>query len=71
MLPAFWWHQVVSNDVSVSVNFWWRAHVVDCLCPGLMRQSHSTPVEQGLSALIRTFEIGQGDGQILSKTRPT
>ncbi len=62
MLPAFWWHQVVSNDVSVSVNFWWRAHVVDCLCPGFMRQLHSTPVQQDLSALTRTFEIGQGDG---------
>ncbi|WP_179415714.1 cupin-like domain-containing protein [Mucilaginibacter sp. E4BP6] len=23
-LPAYWWHQVASLDVSLSVNFWWR-----------------------------------------------
>lgn len=63
VLPAFWWHQVVSHDeVSASVNFWWRAHVMDCLCPGLMRQLRSTAVQSDLSALTRTFEFGPGDG---------
>jgi hypothetical protein len=62
VLPAFWWHQVVSHDeVSTSVNFWWRAHVMDCLCPGLMRQLRSTAARDNLRALARTFEFGPGE----------
>jgi Cupin-like domain len=61
VLPAFWWHQVVSNDVSVSVNFWWRPHVADCLCPGFMRQLQSAQVQHDLSALTHRFVIGKGD----------
>lgn len=61
VLPAFWWHQVVSNDVSVSVNFWWRAHVEDCLCPGFMRHLRSAPIQRDLHALTETFELGHGD----------
>lgn len=67
VLPAFWWHQVASQDVSVSVNFWWRAHVRDCLCPGLMRQLRSTAVQAGLDALTRTFEVGEGKAGNLVK----
>jgi hypothetical protein len=72
LLPAFWWHQVASNDVSVSVNFWWRAHVQDVLCPGFMRQLQSTSVQEDLGALVRTFELGgagddpvRGAGELL------
>lgn len=57
VLPAFWWHQVASHDLSVSVNFWWRAHVEDCLCPGFMRELQSATMQQDLSALNATFEI--------------
>ncbi|MEV6868510.1 cupin-like domain-containing protein [Streptosporangium subroseum] len=63
LLPAFWWHQVASQDVSVSVNFWWRAHVMDCLCPGFMRQLLSTAVQEDLGALTHTFELGGEDGK--------
>lgn len=59
VLPAFWWHQVASHgEVSTSVNFWWRAHVMDCLCPGLMRQLRSTAAQRDLAALTGTFELG-------------
>jgi lysine-specific demethylase 8 len=65
LLPAFWWHQVASQDVSVSVNFWWRAHVLDVLCPGFMRQLQSTAVQEDLGALVRTFELGDaGDDPV-------
>jgi hypothetical protein len=60
ILPAFWWHQVVSNDLSASVNFWWRAHVQDCLCPGFIRHLRSAPVQQDLNALTGTFVLGEG-----------
>lgn len=59
LLPAFWWHQVVSGGVSVSLNYWWRAYVMDCLCPGFMRQLQSTAVQQDLRALTNTFDLGQ------------
>jgi hypothetical protein len=68
ILPAFWWHQVISHDVSVSVNFWWQAHVLDCLCPGFMRKLRSTAVRDDLSELTRTFEIGQRDAADLGAT---
>jgi lysine-specific demethylase 8 len=29
-MPPFWWHQVHSLDYSISVNFWWRAHINHC-----------------------------------------
>ncbi|GAA3214916.1 cupin-like domain-containing protein [Dactylosporangium siamense] len=61
LLPAFWWHQVASHDVAVSVNFWWRAHVLDVLCPGFMRQLQSTAVQEDLGALAGTFELGGDD----------
>jgi hypothetical protein len=61
VLPAFWWHQVASHDLSVSVNFWWRAHVHDCLCPGFMRQLRSAAVQDDLNVLTRAFQFGPGD----------
>lgn len=65
VLPAFWWHQVASHQdagpVSISVNFWWRAHVMDCLCPGFMRQLLSSRVQEDVGSLARTFELGEGE----------
>ncbi len=26
-LPAFWWHQVYTIDIAISLNFWWPAHI--------------------------------------------
>ncbi|WP_433445027.1 cupin-like domain-containing protein [Nonomuraea sp. CA-141351] len=63
LLPAFWWHQVASQDVAISVNFWWRAHAMDCLCPGFMRQLLSTAVQEDLAALTHTFELGDADAK--------
>lgn len=30
-MPPFWWHHVRSNDFTISVNYWWRAHVRQCV----------------------------------------
>ncbi len=32
-MPPFWWHQVHSLDLSISVNFWWLPHLAQCVCP--------------------------------------
>ncbi len=31
-LPPYWWHMVRSLDAAISINFWWRTHLVQCLC---------------------------------------
>lgn len=37
-IPAFWWHELESEDVSVSVNIWWLPPLERCLVPGLLRR---------------------------------
>jgi hypothetical protein len=32
-MPPYWWHQVHSLDLSISVNFWWLPHLAQCVCP--------------------------------------
>lgn len=32
-MPPYWWHQVRSLDLSISVNFWWLPHLAQCVCP--------------------------------------
>lgn len=34
-LPAFWWHQVYSETVSVSVNLFWRSYTHQLLVPAM------------------------------------
>jgi hypothetical protein len=36
-LPAFWWHHVRSMALSISINFWWRAHASQLLAPNATR----------------------------------
>jgi hypothetical protein len=31
-LPPYWWHLVRSLDEAISINYWWRPHLVQCLC---------------------------------------
>ncbi len=31
-LPPFWWHLVRSLDEAISINFWWRTHLMQCAC---------------------------------------
>jgi hypothetical protein len=32
-MPPYWWHQVHSLDLSISVNFWWLPNLAQCVCP--------------------------------------
>jgi hypothetical protein len=40
-VPAFWWHHVVSIDVSISINYWWQPPISACLYPGFFRMLSS------------------------------
>jgi hypothetical protein len=37
-LPAYWWHQVRSLTVSISVNFWWQPTLEQSLKPNALRE---------------------------------
>jgi lysine-specific demethylase 8 len=64
-LPPYWWHQVRSLDQSISVNYWWRAHVSQCACPAgvyyLPLAYDAGAVEQGLADLDRRGTSGLAD----------
>jgi [protein]-arginine 3-hydroxylase / protease len=32
-LPPYWWHQVESLDAAISLNFWWKPRLEQCLQP--------------------------------------
>ncbi|MET7350959.1 cupin-like domain-containing protein [Streptomyces mirabilis] len=64
-IPAFWWHQVSAPDVSVSVNYWWRADVRDCACPAFFRQLYMDLVMEDVRGLFRTHDLRElGSGSI-------
>jgi hypothetical protein len=66
-MPAFWWHQVYSLDVTVSVNYWWRADVSECISPGFFRQLQMNMVLEDVRTLFRTYEFDSlGAGQARS-----
>ena len=37
-MPPFWWHFVTLEEPSISVNFWWRSDVSQCLCPAALKR---------------------------------
>jgi hypothetical protein len=57
-VPAFWWHHVMSLDIAISVNHWWRAPISACLYPGLSRFLSSRFVYADPSITARTFDLG-------------
>ncbi|MFI9365444.1 cupin-like domain-containing protein [Kitasatospora sp. NPDC053057] len=62
-IPAFWWHQVSAPDISVSVNYWWRADVRDCACPSFFRQLHMDLVIEDVRGLFPIHDLrALGDG---------
>lgn len=36
-LPAFWWHHVRANDISISVNRWWAPQLDECKGPTVLK----------------------------------
>ncbi|MFF3334810.1 cupin-like domain-containing protein [Streptomyces sp. NPDC002888] len=69
-LPAFWWHQVSAQDeASVSVNYWWRADVRDCVCPSFYRQLYLDVVVEDVRGLFPTHDmsaLGSGSDAVLA-----
>ncbi|MFF4383661.1 cupin-like domain-containing protein [Kitasatospora sp. NPDC001547] len=68
-IPAFWWHQVSAPDISVSVNYWWRADVRDCACPSFFRQLHMDVVIEDVRGLFPIHDLralGNGSDAVLA-----
>ncbi|WUC81822.1 cupin-like domain-containing protein [Streptomyces sp. NBC_00536] len=68
-IPAFWWHQVSAPDISVSVNYWWRADVRDCACPSYFRQLYLDLVMADVRGLFVTHDLralGNGSAAVLA-----
>lgn len=59
-LPAFWWHQVRSLDISISVNFWTAPSLKDCLCPAGLRLLSSEYEKDRLASIGAPFRSNQG-----------
>lgn len=58
-VPALWWHHVMSIDVAISINYWWRAPISACLYPGLFRFLSSRSVYDDPSVVARSFDLGR------------
>ncbi len=56
-LPAFWWHNVISLDVSISVNYWWRPPLRACLWPNFFRMISSRTMYHDPSVLAQWVDI--------------
>jgi lysine-specific demethylase 8 len=56
-LPAFWWHNVISLDVSISVNYWWRPPLSACLWPNFLRMVSSRTMYHDPSVIAQWVEI--------------
>jgi Cupin-like domain len=55
LIPAFWWHELESDEPTVSVNIWWRAPLSRCLVPGLARRIIRIRAEHGVFAVARSL----------------
>lgn len=56
-MPAYWWHQVSSLDMSVSVNYWWRPDIRDVLCPAFIRQLYLNINLEHAHSLFDAFDF--------------
>jgi hypothetical protein len=55
-LPPFWWHLVRSLEESISVNFWWKAHIRQLDCPAAVFY-----VPEAFDAGVLLAELGKFD----------
>jgi hypothetical protein len=56
-VPAFWWHHVMSIDLAISVNYWWRPPISACLYPNFFRMVSSRIVYQHPSAVTDWVDV--------------
>lgn len=66
-IPAFWWHQVYSLDLAMSVNFWWKPVLERCFGAGLNRVLASNQVFNDLGALESIVDLGDVDPDGLAR----
>lgn len=60
-LPSFWWHQVRSLELSISVNFWWAPFLPQCYVPAFLRTLRTAYTRDrlaGLGSPVSTFPGG-------------
>jgi lysine-specific demethylase 8 len=56
-IPAFWWHHVISIDVSISINYWWKPPISACLYPNFFRMVSSRPVYHDPSVFTHWVDV--------------
>jgi Cupin-like domain len=56
-VPAFWWHHVISIDVAISINYWWRPPISTCLYPSFFRMVSSRSVYRDPSVVTDWVDI--------------
>jgi Cupin-like domain len=56
-LPAFWWHNVISLDSAISVNYWWRPPISACMHPSFFRMVSSRNVYDDPSAIAHWVDL--------------
>jgi lysine-specific demethylase 8 len=58
LLPALWWHNVVSLEASISVNYWWRPPLSACLYPNFFRMLSSRTIYDDPSVIAQWADLG-------------
>ena len=56
-VPAFWWHHVISIDVAISINYWWRPPISACLHPSFFRLVSSRTVYHDPSVVTHWVDV--------------
>jgi hypothetical protein len=56
-IPAFWWHHVMSIDVAISINYWWRPPISACLYPSFFRMMSSRSVYRNPSVVTLWADV--------------
>ncbi len=56
-IPAFWWHNVISIDVAISINYWWRPPISACLYPNFFRMLSSRSVYNDPSVVTHWVDV--------------
>lgn len=56
-VPAFWWHHVISIDIAISINYWWRPPISACLYPSFFRMLSSRTVYHDPSVVTHWVDV--------------